>query len=337
MLIIPVFLSHHGCPHDCLFCNQQKISGAAREGAVPSGRVTDTIEEWLGRNGRCGKKGPVQVAFFGGSFTCLPHSEQIVLLDEVRPFLVSGRVDSIRCSTRPDCIDESTCSLLRQYGVTTVELGVQSMNDSVLRKVRRGHSVEQSRKALTLLKARGFVVGAQLMPGLPGESFFGFLRGLRELIALQPDVLRLYPALVIEDSALAVMYRQKRFQPLSLPAAVSLCAAAATLCRRAGVEVIRMGLQASPLLEKSVIAGPYHPAFGELVRSRLWLQRLLRVLRRLKKGETLLITVSHRDISAVVGKDKENRKRLDSCGFAGRYSIVADRTVAKGSIYAVSQ
>ncbi len=335
MLIIPIFIAHQGCPHDCLFCNQQKISGAGRRESLAAGTITQTIEEWLARDSR--QKREVQVAFFGGSFTCLPRSRQQSMLAEVAPFLKKGNVHSLRCSTRPDCIDDEVCLRLRQAGVTTVELGIQSMNDTVLRVSRRGHSVKESRDAVLLLKKYGFTVGAQLMPGLPGESCSSFLRGVREILALRPDMLRLYPALVIEDSAMAQLYMRGDYQPLSLDAAVTLCAAANTLAARQGIDVIRMGLQASPSLERSLIAGPYHPAFGELVRSRLWLQRILRHLRQLPQGERVLITVSHYDISAVIGINKENKKRLDRLGYAGRYRIAADRTVEKGSLYVVCQ
>ncbi len=334
MLVIPVFISHQGCPHDCLFCNQQKISGAGR-GELPCGAITQTIKEWLTRD--AGAHTHVQVAFFGGSFTCLPPKQQQRMFAEVAPFLQAGRVHSLRCSTRPDCIDDTVCQRLRKAGVTTVELGVQSMDNRVLQMARRGHNAEASRKAILLLKKYGFTVGAQLMPGLPGESYGGFLRGVKEILALYPDMLRLYPALVIEDSALAELYAAGKYQPLSLSTAVALCAAAKTLAEGAGTVVIRMGLQASSSLEKSLVAGPYHPAFGEMVRSKLWLQRILRHLRKLPQDKCAAIRVSHHDISAAVGINKENRKRLDLLGYAGRYRIVADRTVEKGCLYVVCQ
>ncbi len=341
MLVIPIFIAHQGCPHDCLFCNQQKISGVGRTESLPAGIITQTIEEWLARNPR---KKEVQVAFFGGSFTCLPPEQQEDMFAEVAPFLRAGKVHSLRCSTRPDCIDKEVCQRLQQAGMTTVELGVQSMDNSVLQLARRGHTAEQSKKAIYLLKKNGFIVGAQLMPGLPGESCFGFLRGVKELLAVnldvRPDLLRLYPALVIEGSAMARLYRRGGYHPLSLNTAVVLCAAASTLAAQAGVTVIRMGLQASSSLEKSLIAGPYHPAFGELVRSRLWLQRILRHLRKLchlLQEKQAIITVSHYDISAVIGINKENKKRLDALGYAGRYRIVADKAADKGCLHVVCQ
>ncbi len=259
------------------------------------------------------------------------------MLSEVQPFFEKGQVDSIRCSTRPDCIDRESCSLLQDFGVSTVELGVQSMNDKVLRFSRRGHTAARSRQALNLLKEMGFITGVQLMPGLPGESCLGFLRGVRDILRLQPDLLRLYPALVIRESVMADLYNGGNYQPLSLSAAVCLCAAASKLAKKANVTVIRMGLQPSPSLEESIVAGPYHPSFGELVRSRIWLQRFLHSLQGVEKEKKIMITVSHRDISAAIGVNKENRKRLDALGFAGRYAITADPAVKKGSFYAVCQ
>jgi len=334
LLVIPLFIPHRGCPHDCLFCNQQEISGAGRAEGLDESGVRRTVDLWLGRK----QEGcPVQVAFFGGSFTCLPEKEQLQLLSAVQPYISSGEVDTIRLSTRPDCIDQTVCTRLKEYNVGVVELGAQSMNDEVLRKSCRGHSAEQVRTALHLLKGMAMEVGLQLMPGLPGETTTSFFKTIDEVINLAPDFVRIYPTLVVRDSGLEKLYRNNCYRPLSLAQAVAICARCCRKLNRAGIKVVRMGLQPSVSLEKSLIAGPYHPAFGELVQSRLWLQRIRKRLGRLLPSQKLVIHISHKDMSAVVGMRKQNTKRLEELGFSGRYQILPDRDMARGSVrYAVS-
>ena len=181
-LVIPIFIPHQGCPHHCLFCNQTKISGS-KELATDQLDIATIIDLWLTRSP--GKK-KVQVAFFGGSFTCLPTAGQIAMLASVQPYIDAGMVDCIRLSTRPDCITPQQCDLLREYRVGVVELGVQSLNDQVLVVNRRGHRAQESRSAFAQLKAAGMEVGLQLMPGLPEESRRSFLRGIDEVVALKP-------------------------------------------------------------------------------------------------------------------------------------------------------
>jgi histone acetyltransferase (RNA polymerase elongator complex component) len=327
-LVIPVFIPHRGCPHHCLFCNQEKIAGIGRgDGASPA--IAATIDEWLGRSPGHDE---VQVAFYGGSFTCLPAAEQQAMLAAVRPYIEARRVACIRLSTRPDCIDAEICRMLAEFRVGVVELGVQSLSDHVLKVSERGHDAGQCRTAIALLQDAGFQTGVQLMPGLPGETRRSFLHGIDEVIGLKPDFVRLYPVLVVKDSGLESLYRQKRYRPLSLNEAVALTARAYRKLNDAGIQVVRMGLQPSASLAASLVAGPFHPAFGELVRARLWLQRMRAGLAGLKAGEKLSIHVSHRDRSAVMGMGKQNFRRLEELGFAGRFTIVSDTSMERGSI-----
>lgn len=332
-LVIPLFIPHRGCPHDCLFCNQQKISGCDRgkEMTVP---VAATIDHWLPRKQ---DRSQVQVAFYGGSFTCMDAGQQVELLAAVQPYIERGEVDTIRLSTRPDCIDASVIELLRQYRVGIVELGVQSLTEKVLQKSRRGHTVEQSLQALTLLRQAGLEVGVQLMPGLPGETRTSFLKTIDTVVTLEPDFARLYPVLVVKDSGLDKLYRKGKYRPLSLNRAIALTAACCKRLESRGVEVVRMGLQPTDLLVESVVAGPYHPAFGELVRSRLWFKRIRARMANLAPKKKLQIYISHRDVSAVVGKKRSNIMRLEELGFSGRFSIIVDKSMERRSIrYAVS-
>ena len=327
-LVIPVFIPHVGCPHHCLFCNQEKISGC-RENTFDPAEVAATINAWLVRSPM---KTRVQVAFYGGSFTCLPTREQMAMLAAVQPFLAAGKVDCIRLSTRPDCISPEICRLLREYRVGVVELGVQSLNNEVLAENRRGHDAEQCRTAFAQLKAEGMEVGLQLMPGLPGESTRSFLKGIDEVIGMGPDFVRLYPVLVVKESGLEELYLHDRYQPQSLNQAIALTAKAYAKLQSAGIRVVRMGLQPSESLSKNYVAGPYHPAFGELVISRLWLKRIRARLTQLTPTENLCLHISHRDHGAVVGMKRSNIRRLGELGFSGRFTILPDKSMARGSI-----
>ncbi|MGW8193782.1 MAG: elongator complex protein 3 [Desulforhopalus sp.] len=328
VLVIPVFIPHRGCPHDCLFCNQQKISGCSREreGGIAVGEI---INRWLTRKHH---RKQVQVAFFGGSFTCLPVIQQIGLLSQVQPYMERKQVDTIRLSTRPDCVDNDICELLQRYRVGVVELGAQSFSDRVLAAARRGHSAAQSIEAFRLLKKAGLQVGLQLMLGLPAESSRSLLRTIDTVIGLRPDFVRIYPALVIQDSGLAELYQAKRYRPLSLHKAVALSARCCLKLENAGIKVVRMGLQPSKSLEKNILAGPYHPAFGELVRSRIWLKSLRAEISRIDPRRKVQIYVSPRDVSAVVGANRSNIKKLEQLGFEDRFSVKVDKSMEQGNI-----
>lgn len=334
ILVIPVFIPHRGCPHDCLFCNQQKISGAARDDDSTV-EVTDTIDEWLQY-----KRGQqeVQVAFFGGSFTCMDRRAQKTLLEAVQPYIKNGRVNSIRCSTRPDCVDQAVCDFLVEYGVKTVELGVQSLDDDVLRQARRGHNALDCEKAFRMLENGGIEVGIQLMPGLPGDTTFLFLQTVRRVVELGPAFVRMYPCIVVNDSGLEELYEKGGFQPLSLFKAIAICSYCYPKFIKAGIGVIRMGLQPSESLSKSVVAGPYHPAFGELVQSRLWLKKIKKKLMFLAKGEQLVMHLSHRDLSSVIGQQRSNLLRIEELGYKDRFTLMVNKDMQRGSAeYVVSK
>lgn len=327
-LIIPVFISHRGCPHQCLFCNQHVIAGGKATDRKDEG-VGDVVDTWLARSP--GHK-DVQVAFYGGSFTCLAQKEQERMLAAVTPYLAEGRVTGIRLSTRPDCVSPENSRFLVGRGVKIVELGVQSLDDAVLQTTRRGHTARDSRLAMRTLRAAGLQVGVQLLPGLPGETTRSFLAGLGEVIDFHPDLVRLYPAVVVEHSPLADLYRQGKYAPLTLNEAIGLTRRAKELLDMAGIQVIRMGLQPSDSLATQVVAGPYHPSFGELVISRQWFRHIRRRLGECRAEERLMIYISDRDHSAVVGMKKMNITRLNKLGFAGRFNIIPEKNRERGSV-----
>lgn len=270
MAIIPIFIPHAGCPHQCVFCNQKTISGqktAAVEGAK------EQINKWL----KWVKPSlENEAAFYGGSFTGLNlalQKELLVLTDELLDRKVIG---SVRLSTRPDYIDEERLELLRAHGVKLVELGVQSLDDSVLKKAERGHTAQQVTEAVALLKSYGFKVGVQLMVGMPGQDFASVKATVEQVLALQPDVARIYPLLVIKGTPLAKSYVAGEFEPLALEEAVRQAAYVYQNLSEVGVKIIRVGLQPDDELcaEGNILAGPFHPSMGELVQSYLLREQL---------------------------------------------------------------
>jgi histone acetyltransferase (RNA polymerase elongator complex component) len=310
--IIPIFIAHQGCPHQCLFCNQRSITGAP-EGAVGPRQVRETILAQLAWPRRH-PAAPVQVAFYGGSFTGLPLALQRELLAAAQPFLASGQVQELRLSTRPDYVTPEIAGFLREQGVEIVELGAQSLDDGVLAASGRGHTAAQVGTATACLKEAGIQVGLQLMLGLPGDTTVTALASARRAAALRPDLVRLYPCLVISGSPLAELYRQGKYQPLSLPAAVSLAARLWLFFKTQGIAVARMGLQPSPSLEQSVLAGPYHPAFGELVLSRLLFRQVRALLSARPSGQPHRLSLARADESIYRGRGNANLKRLAALG-----------------------
>lgn len=261
-LIIPIFIPFGGCPHQCVFCDQKGITGSSDLPAIDE--VKSTIETYLSTWKGTGLK---EAAFYGGSFTGLPLESQKAYLEAAGEFLGSGRLDSLRLSTRPDYIDKDIVEFIKSRGVGTVELGVQSMDDEVLRKSGRGHTARHTQEAVSLLKETGLSVGLQFMPGLPGDTRQSVLNTVREVIGLKPDFVRIYPSLVLKDTPLHKMYIAGDYRPWDMDEMISVCAEAKRLLDDAGVSIIRMGLQTTDDLISSLIAGPWHPSFRQLVEA----------------------------------------------------------------------
>lgn len=315
MKIYPIFIPHAGCPHQCLFCSQEKTSGANRmptPGAV--GRWLDEILPGQGDG---------EAAFYGGTFTLLPRPLQDDFLAAAAPFAACGRIRGVRISTRPDALDDSCLVYLRERGVTTVEIGCQSFADAVLTGAGRGHTVAQNLSAVQRCRQAGFDVGVQLLPGLPGEDPVLALDSLRTALALKPTFVRIYPAVVIAGTGLARLWAAGAYTPWSLDAAINACADMLALCRQADVPVARLGLHGEKQLEANLLAGPYHPAFGQLVRSRLW-RRLLAQLGEAWKGNF----VNPADLSDLYGHRGVNRDRLGAAERGRR--VQTDRSVPRG-------
>ena len=308
--IIPIFLPHAGCPHQCVFCNQVPITGAQRQGLTPD-EVRHQIRQYLAYKKE--DRASVQIAFFGGNFLGLDTNEITFWLDLAGEFIGCGVVDGIRFSTRPDTIDAVRLDILGNYPVSTVELGVQSMDDRVLALSGRGHAASDTIRAVSALKKRGLSVGLQMMVGLPGDSEARLLASARKIADLHPDGVRIYPTLVVANSQLARWYQQGKYQPLSLEAAVTLVKTVYLLFQQKGINVIRMGLQASEDLAEgsTVLAGPHHPAFGHLVYSEVFYDNAVTAVESTgSPTDILTIMVNPRSISKMRGLNNSNVKKL---------------------------
>ena len=304
MAIIPIFIPHAGCPHQCVFCNQKTISGqktAALEGAK------EQINRWLERVNHSVEN---EAAFYGGSFTGLDITLQKELLALTDELIARKVIGSVRLSTRPDYIDDERLELLRNHGVKLVELGVQSLDDKVLAAAERGHTAEQVVNAVALLKKYDFKVGLQLMVGMPGQDFASIKDTVEKVLALKPDIARIYPLLVIKGTPLAKSYEAGEFEPLSLEEAVEQAAYMYKKLSEAGIRIIRVGLQPDDELcaEGNILAGPFHPSMGELVQSYLLREKLTpQILETAKQnGEAVLILCPRKLESKVRGMRNGN-------------------------------
>lgn len=303
---VPFFISHQGCPHTCVFCDQRTVSGAP--GALPTGaEIVAKVRTWrLSAGDR-----PLEAAFFGGTFSALPVEVRERLLAPLQPFLASGEITSVRVSTRPDSIDADTVAWLAERGVGTIELGVQSMDDAVLKAAGRGHDAATSEAAIRCVKAHGLSAGAQLMPGLPGDTPAGALCSLERVIAAGADFVRIYPVLVLAGTELASRFAAGEFTPPDVGQGVAFCKPLLHCAMKAGVAVVRIGLQADQGLNAdTVLAGCRHPAFGQLVRSELYFDLLCRLTSGLAGGAPVSIRCHPSRLSDCVGQGRGNLERL---------------------------
>lgn len=311
--IIPIFVPHLGCPKDCVFCNQRSISGQQK--MITTEEIKNIIDFYL--NSFSNKKAYKEIAFFGGSFTGIDPQKQEEYLQTAYEYVKQKKVNSIRVSTRPDYIDKTVLKRLKKYKVKIIELGVQSANDYILKKSNRGHTFYDVKKASKLIRRHGFTLGVQMMVGLPESTKIDELKTAKELIKLKPKMVRIYPVLVIKNTKLAKDYENGIYTPLSLEQAVETSKELLSLFNKKNVEVIRIGLQntdaiTDPSDEKSeVLAGPYHPAFRQLVEASLWYDKIVSKIKKLDvKVKEVEITANPIDINNIVGHHKQNAKNL---------------------------
>ncbi len=305
---IPIFIPELACPFQCVFCNQQKISGHRH---IPDeAEIRQIIQKHLKsfkQNERV-----VEVGFFGGSFTGIPPEEQRHFLTAVQSFLDNGEVQAIRLSTRPDYISKEILELLKMYRVTTIELGAQSMDEEVLLKSYRGHTARQTEKASEMILHQGFWLGLQMMIGLPGDTLEKSLFTARRIIELGASNTRIYPALVIKDTAMHRWYEQGNYTPLSMEEAIQWTAQILPLFEEAEVKVLRVGLHPSEglLSGHELVAGPFHPSFKELVLTEIWHDKLQSLMA--ETGEKLTLFVPEKELNYAVGYEGRNKKMLQA-------------------------
>ncbi len=326
-LIIPIFLPYLGCRQRCLFCNQRVSAEEVPSAPSVQNFIEESIKE-LPSNGTREK----QVAFYGGSFTAIGREDQIRYLEAARPFLISGLIDSIRISTRPDALDEEALSLLKEYGVKTVEIGAQSMIDEVLFLSQRGHSVADILSATSRLKQRGFEIGLQLMIGLPGDTYGLFLETIDRVIDLKPDFLRIHPTLVLRGAPLEILWETGRYFPLSLEETIRWLKKGLLTLERAGIRVARIGLQPTQGLEKHFLAGPYHPALHQLVDSEIAFDMAEHLLQNHSGGSQALFLCHPKEVSNLRGQRNGNILKLKKQFQLEEVAIQIREDIARGTL-----
>ena len=317
---ISIFVPHKGCPNQCSFCNQKSIASTS---FVPDGdfvqrECTTALERFKG-DVSC-----AQIAFFGGSFTAIDRDLMVELLESANGYIGKGKFESIRISTRPDCINQEILDVLKRYNVRSIELGAQSMNENTLAINRRGHSVEDVINASRLIKENGFELGLQMMVGLYGDNQKDAFATAEKIASLNPDTVRIYPTIVIKDTYLAELYTLGKYLPLNLDEAVDICAKLLDFFESKNINVIRLGLHDSETLKSDMLAGPYHPAFRELCESKRLLQKLQRQLFELPRG-SYKVAVSPSMVSKFVGQKKMNLIELSKSGYDIR--VCADEKI----------
>lgn len=318
--VIPVFIPHAGCPNDCVFCNQKRIAGTVK--APKPNEVSALLCDAFK------KTDDAEIAFYGGSFTALPIDEQ----EEYLKVAESFKPRAIRLSTRPDAIDENILTLLKKYGVKTIELGAQSMDDEVLLKANRGHSAKSVVDASRMIKAAGFELILQMMIGLPGENEASAVSTARKIAELKPNGVRIYPTVVVRDTALCDMWLAGEYTPLSVEKAVNICTRLCDIFKSKNIPIIRMGLNPTEDLSGGdALAGAYHPAFGQLVEDKIMLGKIKAVLHDVQ-GKEIAIHANPKDISNVAGHKGDNKNALMREFDIKKISIIADSSLAKGEI-----
>lgn len=317
---VSIFITHKGCKNLCSFCDQKSISGST---PATKEDVEKTIETAI----QSGCSPQSEIAFFGGSFTALDREYMLTLLKTAYPFIKQGSFSGIRISTRPDEIDIERLEILKEYGVTAIELGAQSMDDRVLCLNRRGHTAKDVINACRLIKEYGFSLGLQMMTGLYGSSYEKDIETFEQIVALKPDTLRIYPTVTLENTHLGELYKSGEYLPPTLEETVKLCSELLLRLEKTDIKLIRLGLHSSESMNSKRLAGPYHDAFGQLCKSRVLYKKTLPLLNKNVINE---IHINPKEVSDIIGNKKENLVRFKEAGFIVK--IFPDENTDIGSI-----
>lgn len=307
--IIPIFVPQEGCPHNCVFCNQDRITGIKDDFTAQTVRETINLYlETIQNN-----EATIEVSFFGGTFTGIKEEKQRAFLEVAKEFKEKGFIDKIRLSTRPDYISDYILTYLKDYKVDIIELGVQSLDEDVLKKSGRGHSVLDVIEASRLIKQYGFILGHQIMPGLPGDTFEKDIDTTKLSLEMKPDICRIYPSLVIKDTPMEKMYNSKAYVPYSLEEAVDISKTMYDMYRANNVNVIRIGLQTTESINEGgdIVAGPFHPSFRELVEGSLLVDK---IFAEMQNEKFATIYINPKDLSKLYANKKVYFNRLRENG-----------------------
>ncbi|GAA0708391.1 radical SAM protein [Paraclostridium ghonii] len=305
--IIPIFVPHRGCPHDCIFCNQKKITGVSTD--ITSENVRNIIEEYLTT---IDKDASIEIAFFGGSFTAIDMDIQRGLLSVAKEYVDKNIVDDIRMSTRPDCINDEILTMLKEYKVSIIELGVQSLDEKVLIDSVRGHSDEDVFKSSKLIKEYGIKLGLQMMVGLPSDTEEKCIKTANKFIELKPDCVRVYPTLVVKETGLEKLLNEGKYNSFTLEKSIDIVKKVLVLFYINNINVIRVGLQATEdiAIGKEVLAGPYHPAYRELVESKMYGDYIEYLIGKYNVKKDVVVLVNKKNVSRILGNKKSNVKKI---------------------------
>ncbi|MCP4395730.1 MAG: radical SAM protein [bacterium] len=335
--IIPIFVPHQGCPHRCNFCHQEHITGVAIHTTLGSDELRRQIDRALQEPKSRRKEAQFDLAFYGGSFTGLALHKQEELLRTARDYIEQGRISEIRLSTHPAMFTDRILDLLQRYSVSLIELGVQSFDDRVLELAERQHTAAEAVQIINTLQTCGIQVGIHLMIGLLGDSDEKSLASTRKTIELKPASVRIHPCLVIRGTRLEKLYRDGKYRPLSLDAAVHLSKKMLMLFKQHNIPVTRIGLQPTESMERHIIDGPYHPAFRQLVESALFYDSMAaQAVNREVSGNTLLFQVSPQDLSTARGQKNTNIRKLMQAFQAHEVRILPDTSLARGEMTLLS-
>lgn len=330
--IVPIFIPNMGCPHRCIFCEQEKIT--SRPSRPLKRKDIETILDTAIHSRHFQQEKDPEIAFYGGTFTRLPLKRMEELLEIASRYTKQGPFSSIRVSTRPDALDPGRLEAMKSKGVRTVEVGAQSMDNEVLYLSKRGHTAEDTARAVEILKGYGFRVGIQLMPGLPGDSEEKFRETTAKVIDLRPDAVRLYPALIIRETGLDRLYRQGKYHPMDLSTAVRVCIESCTGLETEGIPVIRIGLMTSSSLseEGQIVAGPWHPALGFLVRSGMHQKKMEPYLPRPGVASEIRIFAPDREIPLVRGHKNQGILWIEKKTGARVIGVKPENTIPRGRV-----
>ena len=308
---IPFFIPHEGCPFSCIFCSQKKISGKSH--SIPKNKIPRKISKYLKTISK--KNTTIEVAFFGGSFTGIPEDKQVGYLKKVLPFIIEGKIKSVRLSTRPDFINQNILNILKKYKVSTIELGVQSTSDDILRISKRGHTRKDIKKASSLILKNKFHLGHQIMVGLPGSTFLKELKTARDAVLMKASEVRIYPTIVVKGTELARKWKKRLYKTLTEKEAIDRCAKLLIFFKSNKIRVLRCGLHPSEGLisGRDILAGPFHQAFGQKVKARVYGDSIKKFLKKEKTLDLIeRILFNPKEAAYVIGYKRENAMHVEA-------------------------